>query len=98
MRFLYYRELSLREKAYLTLFCFVCNSVGSILLSQLVSKYFIAALFLGAFIFGGYLMYLKCPQCGTPIMKNELHVFGLNTHMWLPKPVRKCTNCGCNIG
>jgi hypothetical protein len=62
-----------------------------------VSKYFGILFFLGIYIFGWYLMSLKCPKCGTPIMKNELIVFGINTHMWLPYPKKNCSDCGREI-
>lgn len=97
MGFLYYRKLSLREKAYFTLVCLVGNAFGSIMLTLDVSKSFIVTFFLGTFIFGGYLGSLKCPKCGTPIMKNEIHIFGINTHFWKPIPLKNCTECGSKI-
>jgi len=94
MRFFWYRELNLREKAYLTLLCFVGNSSGSLILAHDVSRYFLITFFIGGFAFGTYLMSLKCPRCGTPIMKNELRIFGFNTHMWKPIPRKNCSDCG----
>lgn len=97
MRFFWYRELSLREKACLALLCLAGNSLGSIFLAQDISRFFVIAFLAGGIGFGRYLVSLRCPKCGTPIMKNELHVFGFNTHMWKPFPVKHCSKCGKDI-
>jgi hypothetical protein len=97
MRFFWYRDLKLREKAYLTLLCLFANSLGSGLLAQDVSRFFLVTFFMGGFVFGTYLMSLRCPKCKTPIMKNELHLFGFNTHMWKPIPRKHCSNCGYDL-
>ncbi len=97
MRFFWYRDLTLREKAYLALILAISNAIGSLLLAQKVSKYYLVAFFLGIFVFGLFKMSLKCPHCGAPIMKNEIFIFGYNTHMWKPVPVKHCSECGTKI-
>lgn len=75
----------------------VSNVVGSYVLMLTVSPYFIATFFAGFYLFGYLLFSLKCSKCGTPIVKNELHLFGVNTHMWIPIPRKTCANCGARL-
>ena len=65
--------------------------------SKELSYYVAVTFFIGIYLFGWYLMSLKCPICGTPIIKNELFVFGINTHMWMPFPKKNCSECGQKI-
>ena len=97
IRWFWYRDLTLREKATLFTLLFIGNGIGSLALARNVSKYFVIQLILGTYIFGWCNMSLKCPKCGTPKAKNELFLFGINTHMWLPFPKKNCSECGTKI-
>ena len=92
-----YLDLSRRQRAFLYLLLLVSNAIGSFELAQSVSRYFIATFFVGLLLFAYLLMSLRCPKCGTPIMKNELHLFGINTHMWMPIPRKTCADCGARL-
>jgi hypothetical protein len=78
----------------LYLLLLLANVVGSTELIYNVSQWFLLTFFGGGLTFAYLLMSLRCPKCGTPIMKNELHLFGINTHMWMPIPRRTCADCG----
>ncbi len=94
MNFLYYKKMRPRMRAYTTLVLLIVNTFVSVQLTELVSKYFLITFFGGVFVFGAYLISIKCPKCDEPIIKNEIIIFGLNTHMWLPLPGKRCRNCG----
>ena len=92
-----YRKLTLREKAYLTELLLLVGAFEFLTLAMDNSGWFVMPFFIIIFICGTYLGRLRCPKCGTPIMKNELHLFGFNTHMWKPFPVKRCPDCGMDL-
>jgi hypothetical protein len=94
---MFYRKLTVSEKARITVVCLCANFIGSILWMQHSPLITLIAFPSGTIIFGLYLMMLKCPNCGVPVARNQIHLFGINTYIWWPWPGKKCSNCGCDI-
>jgi hypothetical protein len=94
---LWYCKMNIREKGYMVEVILLINSIISLECAMDISGWFVVPFFLGIFIGGTYLGHLRCSRCGTPIMKNELKIFGLNTHIWKPIPLKKCAKCGYDL-
>lgn len=91
---LWHRHLTLSNKVYLYEVVLIITSIVSLVLAMDVSSWFTVPFFLGILICGTYVVRLRCPTCGMPIIKNELTICGVNTHIWKPFPLRKCSKCG----
>jgi hypothetical protein len=87
------KAIELTASAFLS---FVAGSVGAITIH---SAFFVAAA-AGPVICGLLLKRLRCPRCGNPIYRNEVHLFGVTWEYWgsfNPMPPSRCWKCSLSF-
>jgi hypothetical protein len=86
--------VGIRSKIRFSYFLLFINALGCIALTELVSQWFIVLLFLIAGSIGIYLIRVKCPTCGKPVLYNPIHLLGVTAWIWTSWVPRRCTRCG----
>jgi hypothetical protein len=86
--------VGIRSKIRFSYFLLFINAVGCIALSELVSRWFIVFLVLTAVSIGIYLIIVRCPTCGKPVLYNPVRFLGVNAWIWTSWVPRRCTRCG----
>lgn len=86
--------MNIRAKYRLLLVVWIVSATALGLGSMYITEYFIIPLLVVTFVVGGYCTFLKCPNCGKPVLYNPLKILGINFHVWTPRIPKKCTKCG----
>jgi hypothetical protein len=93
-----FRLIGVRSKYRFALLLFHVNALVFAFLSLYVSAIFLLGVFVTLFIFGWYVMRLRCPTCNKPVLYNVVTIFpGIKTHGYTLTIPRHCTRCGAPL-
>jgi len=86
--------VGIRSKVRFSYFLLFINALGCIALAELVSQWFVLLLFLIVGSIAIYLIRVKYPTCGKPVLYNPIRFLGVSVWIWTCWVPQRCTSCG----
>ena len=83
----------LRNRVRLTTLLFVANGLALLLGALMISQFFLIALLVLLVICGGYVLSLRCPNCGNRVIYNPVDFLGVKMWMYTPWVPERCSQC-----
>ena len=85
--------MGLRRKLKISLTIWIVAGFFLIWAGLYISEKFILLLLVLFAGLGIYLLSLKCPNCGNPVLRNKIKIFGIEIIMWTPWIASECEKC-----
>ena len=89
-----FKLIGLRAKYRFAMMAFIMNELVFILLSIYISPLFFFAMIAVLFLIGIYVINLKCPVCGKPVLYNPTKIYGIDMYAYTVTIPPQCTQCG----
>ena len=92
-----FQIIGVRSKCRFALLVFVSNEMFFIFLSIYISQVFIILALIVLIVCGFYIITLKCPVCGKPVLYNPVNNLGIKMHAYTVTIPENCTQCGMQL-
>jgi hypothetical protein len=92
-----FKVIGLRARYRFACLFFAINGIASIFLSLYVSQLFLIAVPVLLFVCGFYVINLKCPVCGKPVLLNPVNNLGIDMYVYTPTIPSHCSKCGTEL-
>lgn len=90
-------RLKLRTKFFLITVIWLGGGSVLLLMTIKLGEIFLIPLILLQIVLGGYSMFLKCPECGKPVLHNPISIFGIKFNAWTAWIPENCSKCGTEL-
>jgi hypothetical protein len=90
--------MSIRRRALIAVALAVINVLGSLAAAITWGNAFVVPGVLVALVAGGYLLSLRCPNCGARMCKRKVRVLGEEFTYWGGLIPKTCSECGAPLG
>jgi hypothetical protein len=83
----------MRNRVRLAMLLFISNGLALLLAAGAISELFLVAILVLLAICGWYVLSLRCPHCGNPVVHNPTNFLGVRMWMYTPWVPDQCSRC-----